>query len=583
MKVSIDHCKSFQYYRRQEIGKPIIRAVIVRAFTKASLCIGNEEVEVNLKQRKVVMKIQPSKLKASLLISFFMLPNIALSSMPVFSIVLVDRPLTVNSLPIQKAQANSNFNFNLSNYISKTKIEVDYRVTNNAPLMTDIGLLDLPAGITRVYEGEGVCGARFSLNTNQSCILRFIVNKAKYTHSLQGAPIVCYRPPNTAYCSTPQLGQQINDVVSKLPGPTKVKITPVPSDGLQFNPDTLTISGKPNNAAEYNFSISATNGVQTAAPRPLQIKVNIDPKDKPVFKTNYSIGTAMPEQEYRINLMDLIEPKKSYMVTNQVTFKIVENQSYLNWLSIDPENTTFLKGKVSSQDAGQTRKITLIATSNSGGESLPLTLEIPIAYDPSKKPIIAKSIMLTATAGETIHNDFRPNIIDPASDSNLKLVIEKIKPDASWLKISAINPTALNGKVPDSAVGQNYLITLAASTPTGGTSDKKTIPLMIAINKDKTPRFYQANPNLPLLYEGQSYSYDFVANNDVEPEFNDVPYSVTLAKGYPNPDWVSIKNNKLIVDKVPEHLEQMEKIFITIKNIPGGISKVFILKLFIMN
>ena len=290
----------------------------------------------------------------------------------------------------------------------------------------------------------------------------------------------------------------------------------------------------------------------------------------------------MPTQHYRLSLVDLIEPTPGFMTSNQISFRIDTNYPHPDWLSIDKEDATLLEGIVPSTDAGLEREITLIASSNTGGDSLPLTIKIPVAYDPSKKPILDKGIQLAGVAGATMHVDFRSQITDPMADNSLKIIIDKIEPAAPWLSMSSWNPLELVGIVPADAVGQDYQITLHANTAIGGDSESVIIPLEIAINKSDTPHFYLDNPQLPLLYVGQPYSYDFVANNDVDPEYEDIPYTVELAEGNNNPAWLRIEDNKLIVDSVPGNLDQIEQVFITIKNMPGGKSNVLSLKLFIM-
>ena len=85
-----------------------------------------------------------------------------------------------------------------------------------------------------------------------------------------------------------------------------------------------------------------------------------------------------------------------------------------------------------------------------------------------------------------------------------------------------------------------------------------------------------------MLYAGQPYLYNFIELNDVEPRYNDIPYTVQFAKGYNNPEWLRIEDNKLIADKVPNNLDQNQNIYITIKNIPGGTSAVLPLSFIIM-
>ena len=509
----------------------------------------------------------------------------AMSAMPVFGIALLDRALTIYSFPLQKAQTHSNFDFGLKPFFSVVRPEVDYRVTNHLKrTLTDIELIELPGGLTRIYDGEGVCPERFTLNTQQSCILRFYVDKQRYVHSQNGGPMVCFRPP-LGYCSRPSPGSQIDDAVARVPGPTEAQVTPNAQFGLHYDSLTMSIVGTPTQPGVYHFQIGATNAFATAAPKELEIDVSIDPTDTPVFKDNHTIAIAiaMPEQNYRLNLMDLIKPTPGFGVSNQISFRIDKNHEYPDWLSLDKDDATLLQGHVPFCDAGLERDITLIASSNTGGDSLPLTLKISVAYDPTQKPIIEKGIALTGVAGDVFRKDFRTNISDPSNDHNLNVILDKIEPAAPWLSMSSLTPTELNGVVPADAVGQDYQITLHATTAIGGSSEVMTLPLHIVIDKNLTPRFYLDNPQLPLFYVGQYYSHDFTTSRDVYPQYNDIPYTVELAEGYDNPTWVRIEDNQFIVDSVPENLKQIEQIFITIKNVPGGRSEVLSLDLFIMS
>lgn len=202
------------------------------------------------------------------------------------------------------------------------------------------------------------------------------------------------------------------------------------------------------------------------------------------------------------------------------------------------------------------------------------------AYDPDKKPIVQKGIELSGEAGADLHADLAKYITDPSHDSNLRVVIDDIKPAAPWLSLS--NQTELTGVVPLEAEGQRYELTTYANTAAGGSSESVTTWLKIAINEAKTPRFISTKPVLPLFYEGQSYQYDFITNNDVSPAYTTIPYHVELSKGSDNPSWLRIENNQLIADNIPSGPKSTQQIFITIKNIPGGESEVLPITLFIV-
>ncbi|MBA2657778.1 MAG: hypothetical protein H0U70_12485 [Tatlockia sp.] len=105
----------------------------------------------------------------------------------------------------------------------------------------------------------------------------------------------------------------------------------------------------------------------------------------------------------------------------------------------------------------------------------------------------------------------------------------------------------------------------------------------IAANPEKIPQFKSANPQLPLVHPGISFEYDFVANNDIYPDYNEAPYLIELATEYINPAWLRIENNRLIADFVPENLSKKSyELHLTIKNIPGGRSEVIKLTLYAM-
>jgi len=508
---------------------------------------------------------------------------------PVYTIAPYERPLSIYAFPNQDGTANSPFAFNLVTYISKLKPEIDYLISNRANgALGWFAIKKLPVGVTQLTEGESVCQDKFELNSGQSCVLRLLVDKTKFTSILLPTPTACFTSgppyffPISQACLDPEYQQRLGAIIDTLPDTTVVTAEPQSQDGLRFDPAKLTIAGTPTRSGLYTFTIGAGNNKATAAKRILNILVQTNVKDKPVFKTNPSIASAMPNQAWQLDLMSLLEPRPGFMVSNQVSFRIEKNLPHPDWLSIDEKNPTILKGRASSNQAGQVESVTLIATSNTGGESLPMTINIPVAYDPAKKPLIDTNISLTGTAGSEFHHDFRANISDPAQDGNLQILLDKIEPSTLVLNVSPYNPTELYGVAGKNDAGKEYKITLRAKTTIGGMSDAVSIPLNIAINKNKTPRFYAASPKLPLLYAGQSYEYDFVANNDVHPEYSDIPYVVELAKDANNPPWIRMENNKLIIDKVPNNLPQTQEVFITIKNVPGGQSEVYPLSLDVM-
>lgn len=362
----------------------------------------------------------------------------------------------------------------------------------------------------------------------------------------------------------------------------KVDVFPKQLDGLFYDSSQLAIVGKAERTGHYQFHVIAENTYSKAAPVNLIFEVGINQHDKPIFKKNYSIADAVPGQNYQLNLLDLIEHKVHFLPHNAMTFRIDKNEPYPDWLTLGGNNKTVLLGKIPLDEAGGTRTVTLIASSNTGGDSEPLKLTIPIAIDTASKPLIDR-FSLRKSAGTEFEYDVREHIFDPAHDNSLRLIIDHVEPAAPWLRISPANQTALLGTIPNEVTGQEYQVTLHVNTKTGGNSDLINIRLKIAADPLKTPRFRAANPQFPMLYPGTSFEHDFALNRDIVPDYEELPYVIELAEGYDNTPWLRIKNNRLIADLVPYDLEkQTYSIYLTIKNKPGGKSAVIPLVLFAM-
>ncbi|WP_028388367.1 Ig domain-containing protein [Legionella fairfieldensis] len=356
-----------------------------------------------------------------------------------------------------------------------------------------------------------------------------------------------------------------------------IGVTPVTANGLYYDATKFAIVGTPSQSGTYRFSVNAHNNYGTAAAVPLVINVRINPAETPGLKQAF-IATGAPGEVYSLNLNEFLASSQN-LASNPIRFRIDTNKTHPDWLKVEE---TRLTGTIPFSEAGQSVEVTLIASSNAGGDSAPLTIHIPIAVDPAKRPGFEPHISLDSVAGGQIVNDLRQSIVDPANASDLTLIIENVEPAAPWLSISSVNPTELIGTVPEDATGQIYYISLHAWTSIGGSSDTIKIPLKIAIDSKFTPYFTIPEPKLSIAYMGQPYFYDFVANREVSPEYEEIPYVIELAENYQNPSWLRIENNRLIADLIPQIDTSEQLVYVTLRNIPGGPSKVFPLKLYVM-
>jgi hypothetical protein len=356
--------------------------------------------------------------------------------------------------------------------------------------------------------------------------------------------------------------------------PAQPVVIPGVQDGISYDLQQQAIIGKPTRLGIYSFTIGAKNTRCTAQSVQVNIQVTANIKDKPIFKTNTSMSAGIPKQKYTMNLLELLQPKASFMVNNQIQFRIQPNLNNPTWLHISPTDATKLEGVTPESSAGQTVKVTLIASSNTGGDSEPLTVSIPITFDQSKQPKLAP-FALELLAGHPLSYDITPYVSNPSSEP-FELFIDKVEPLAPWLQHTK---TALHGVVPLDAIGKLYQLTLHTSTSIGGSSNPITVPLHVVIDKEKTPHF-NSSISLPIALTEHAYLYDFQSNHDVSPE--DIPFQIELAPGYPTPGWLEIHNNQLISKKVPDISDSEVIIYVVLKNIPGGQSTVkeLYLKLF---
>lgn len=354
-------------------------------------------------------------------------------------------------------------------------------------------------------------------------------------------------------------------------------MTPMEQDGLRFDPSSFSIVGSPNRTGFYSFLFMVQNRSGVSTPVDITINVLVNPKDKPVFKKDYYIARAQPGKQYRLNLLELIEPQADSMANNSLHFRIDPNQRSPEWLRVSEDDESNLVGMVPAFEAGQERETTVIASSNSGGDSQPLTLKIPVVADRLKKPSI-QAIELNGIAGTYFREDLINYIHEPAHDPTLRLIIDRVSPEAPWLGVSANRPTVIEGLIPERVVGETYQIIVRANTIMGGCSDPINIPLNIAIDPELIPRFKTFKPQLPLMYVGQAFFYDFSTYQDVVPEFEVEPYTIRYAAGN-HPDWLRFDGAKLIADKIPQEVEDRIEIDLIIHNKSGGDSPIYTLDL----
>jgi len=338
--------------------------------------------------------------------------------------------------------------------------------------------------------------------------------------------------------------------------------TPASQHGLYWDSLSQSIVGTPTQTGTYIFNLFAHNG-----PVPMRIHVQANKAHTPVFKNHYTVPSGMPDTLYTFNLLNLLPDTVDVTVNKQTSFFIDKHYAYPDWLSIHPDNPQVLQGTVPTHVAGQTIRITLIAHSNTGGDSLPLTLSIPIAFDLTKKPVI-KPGRLEKQAGTFFYEDLTDWIVQ--AEEGIRLIIDRVTPEAPWLTVSDSASLTLEGHIPLDAVGKTFTIDLFADSARGGRSDTVSFTLNIATDPDKRPRFLSGKPQLPWFYVNSPWQYDFQENADVFPTFQDEPWQIRFADNYWYPDWLRFEKNTLIAEVVPVDQPFSVCIWVVLANVPGG-------------
>ncbi|HBI21201.1 MAG TPA: hypothetical protein DDY37_01205, partial [Legionella sp.] len=381
---------------------------------------------VNIKENRSVKKQGLLALIKIMVALFSMTGAVIAEPTPslLMSIQLVEPPhaLAPNVIPIlnQSALANSSFYFNVKPFVTLRQTDICYWITNLSA-STDhkttgivghvVSATGLPTGVVQTSSSIGDCYPMLDLPSRSSCRLHFHVNPAAYNPSPGGdAPLVMLqvlwkwgthykRNGGANIHASPSVGmERMTNALAPIMVSPKIIVTPIEQDGLRYDSAISSIVGVPTRMGDYPFIISAVNGSLASAPEIFTINAKPNPHDTPIFKLHHRMASAMPEREYQLNLMALIETIPSVALSNQIRFRIENHREHPVWLSVDDENPTLLHGLVPPNEGGEIKHVTLIATSNTGGDSEPWTIDIPVAFDPEKKPKIQKGVVLHGNA-----------------------------------------------------------------------------------------------------------------------------------------------------------------------------------------
>ncbi len=429
----------------------------------------------------------------------------------VFSLYLVKspQPLTpdLTLIPMQQGLVRSLFRLNLKPYVTIEHTDFSYELYNGSKDLsqnittglygTSLTILGLPPGIKQITTKPEDCSFPFNLWFQQRCQLHFDVDPNTVLSSQNSFGPQVYMHMDWYWGNQQNRhggeniwvlpSQTITGVLAPVLLPLQIHVTPNEQNGLFYDATTHSIQGTPIKTGEYYFNVYTSIGNINTTSKTLTVQINSIPFKLPMFKQNYRVPSATSNRTYQLNLMDLIEPDP-HLINNQIHFHLIPNHES-SWLNIDKKNPALLTGHLTPKDAGLIKKVNIMMTSNTNHDSALLRIEIPVAYDLEKKPMI-KTIQLNGIAGHLFEYDFKKHILDSTNDHSLQIIIDKITPAAPWLYRSKTTPTQIRGFIPHQP-DRNYLVTVHANTAIGGNSDLITLPLHIVM--DNTQPSHQDN------------------------------------------------------------------------------------------
>ncbi|KTC67996.1 hypothetical protein Lbir_2598 [Legionella birminghamensis] len=354
--------------------------------------------------------------------------------------------------------------------------------------------------------------------------------------------------------------------------PPVIQVEPVEQNGLRFNPASQSLTGKPRLPGVYHFKLTASNLHSRTAAGLLTVNVSENAKEKPVFIPELILPPAMASQLYQLNLSSFLMANSDFFSSDQIRFRLDTRQANADWIKLSADGQK-LEGIVPDNDESFW-SFTLIASSNAGGDSAAKTFVIEKAIDPEKKPII-QSRRLGVKAGDYFSLDIQDLLVNRKEHSGIRLYLDKVEPAAPWIHYGAGSQTRLEGEIPLDAMGETFEMTVHAASREGGNSEAVIIPLNVAANPVYQPRLKDPSLILPLAYTGQAYSFDFVREKTIYPDYRTIAYQVFLSDeclGISNPPWLRINNNKLEAN-IPEGLTEDIFFCLQIRNKPGGLSE----------
>lgn len=340
----------------------------------------------------------------------------------------------------------------------------------------------------------------------------------------------------------------------------------------------------PDHTGPVSIGFQASNVYGPPSSSAFTVQVQANREHQPQWLPSVNLPAATAGTNYQANVSSLV---KTTSLTPTFTYRIDTEFSHPAWLVVDPNGN--MHGTPTESDLGQHESVTLIAHSNTGGDSDKLTKEIFINYDFALRPEI-NEFQLEAPFDQVKEFSLVEYIKDPTSDPKLQLKLLGAEPSLpDWIQFDS-NRKILLVNAPRAQAGQFYGLKLVAENTKGGVSQTVVRGLKISVDPSLKPAF--TDFSLPPLLPGQLYDFDLTPYVVAL-----VPYKIRLMRevesilvpaakpwlalqyalsqkigGINLPDWILIDERNHLVAMVPINWTANLPVNFVIETVQGGCS-----------
>lgn len=321
-------------------------------------------------------------------------------------------------------------------------------------------------------------------------------------------------------------------------------------DWLQLNPDGKTLEGNANSVIEkdnqISFYIRAVDiGTKTSGENAV-FSIDINQANvKPKWVISEFPSVAMAQTDYpSINLNDYVT---NNLKNDRFTYSLTPGKTNPTWIQLTQDGQLkLLPNKISLEDKETTQIIYLTASSHLTHQSTSAEITIQItSNDNLPAPEWVKYFKLESGIVDQSYSINLARAINlgalPEQD---QLVFQIVQPNLNWLGIAENGYTLFSKKIPESAIGKTYPVTLRVTSKMSGKSSEFHGEIFI----NEKPKPLQLT-DLPPVTLNKNYMVDLtdhIASNIKGDRFT---FRVDNST---KPNWLSFQNNKILTGTITD-------------------------------